>query len=156
MLRKTLVAIVALLLLCASAQATTLLSTSVTTAVTAAVTTPLQLRATAPNIVLQGTFTWGSGGTTADAWVQTSVDGGTTWIDVANFHFDTTSARFLFNLTTGSVASEYTATDGTLTANTAVSGIIGNLWRVKFTTTGTYADSTTLRVDAFARGLTAQ
>ena len=109
----------------------------------------------ATNMALQGTFTYGSGGTSADAYVQTSLDGGTTSVDVANFHFTTSSQRFTYNLFSGTpVTSEYTPTDGALTANTAKDGLFGNYWRVKYVTTGTYAGSTTLRVDAITNGLT--
>lgn len=109
------------------------------------------------SVILQGNFTYGSGGTSVDAWVQTSLDGGSTWEDVANFHFTTSSQRFIYNLNSGtSVTTEYTPTDGTLAANTSKDGIIGNLWRVKFTSVGTYAGGTTLRVDMIADGLTAQ
>ncbi len=107
------------------------------------------------NMALQGTFTYGSGGTSADAYVQTSFDGGNTWIDVANFHFTTSSQRFTYNLYSGTpVASEYTPTDGSLTANTAKDGQFGNYWRVKYVTVGTYSGGTTLRIDAIANGLT--
>jgi hypothetical protein len=138
---------------------TTLLSTTITTAVTAQVTTPLQLREVqgnmAQSIGLQGNFTYGSGGTTADAWVQTSFDGGNSWCDVANFHFTLSSKRYFFNLSSLTpVTTEATPTDGALAANTANDGTIGQLWRVKYSSSGTYAGSTTLRVDANALGLT--
>ena len=140
---------------------TTLANLAITTAVAAQTTTALQARPgpggqRAPDsVVLQAVFTYGSGGTSADAWVQTSIDGGATWIDVANFHFTTSSAKFLFNLNSStSVTTEYTPTDGTLTANTAKDGILGNLLRVKYTTVGTYAGNTTLKVDANMDGLT--
>jgi len=161
-MRRLAIAFVALLALCAPVKAAALLgTTTITTAVTALVTTPLQLRAKGGtytnNIILQGTFTWGSGGTSADAWVQTSFDGGTTWVDVANFHFTGASARFIYNLSSLTpVTTEYVPTDGTLTANTSKDGVVGGLWRVKYTTVGTYAGGTTLRVDAYANGLTAQ
>jgi hypothetical protein len=88
--------------------------------------------------------------------VQTSLDGGGTWVDVANFHFTTASARFVFNLSSATpVTTEYVPTDGSLAANTAKDGILGPLWRVKYTTVGVYAGNTNLRVDAFANGLTA-
>jgi hypothetical protein len=152
-------ALVAWLALAAAAHAAALVNVGVTTAVTAALSPMLQVRsqsALPTNMVLQGTFTYGSGGTSADAWVQTSLDGGTTWTDVANFHFTTASARFIYNLSSAtSFTTEYIPTDGTLTANTAHDGIIGPLWRVKYTTVGVYAGSTTLRVDAFTNGLTA-
>lgn len=113
-------------------------------------TTPIQFREGRPdNLAIQGNFTYGSGGTTMDAWVQSSLDGGNTWIDVCNFHFTTASARFVFNLSAlTAVTAEYTPTDGTLAANTAKDGILGNLYRAKWTSVGTYAGGTTLSLDA--------
>ena len=126
---------------------------SITTALTAAVTQALQTKDGNPEaVLLQANFTYGSGGTTASAWVQTSVDQGVTWIDIANFSFTTASARTTFNLSALTpVTTQYTPTDGSLTANTAKDGQIGNLFRVKTTTTGTYV-GTTLRIDAVVRG----
>lgn len=98
-------------------------------------------------VSLEASFTYGSGGTTADYWVQTSLDGGNTWIDVANFHFALASAKFVYNLSSlTAVGTEYTPTDGTLTANTSKDGILGSLWRVKSTTVGTYAGGTTISI----------
>lgn len=165
-MRSTLTRLLALaaiaLALVAPARATALLNVGVTTAVTAQLSGTFQLRgspgqAVLPtNVTLQGSLTYGSGGTTADAWVQTSLDGGGTWTDIANFHFTTASARFQFNLSSSTpVTTEYTPTDGSLAANTAKDGIIGPQFRVKYTTVGTYAGGTTLRIDAFANGLTA-
>ena len=144
----------------APARAVSLLDVRVTTPAAAQVSPTFHLRAPsgqtpAANLLLQGMFTYSSGGTSADAWVQTSIDGGTTWTDVANFHFTKSSARFLYNLSsTTPVSGEYTPTDGTLAPNTAKDGLIGPLWRVKYTIVGTYGDGTTLRVDAFAQGVT--
>lgn len=140
---------------------TTLLNIPITTAVSAQTTSTFQLRpgpggALPTNLALQANFTYGSGGTSADAYVQTSLDGGTTWVDAAEFHFTTSSARVLYNLNSSTpVTTQYAATDGTLSANTAKDGIFGSMWRVKYTTVGTYAASTNLRIDAFANGLTA-
>lgn len=134
---------------------TILLNATITTAVTASVTTPEQFRDGNPeSAIIQGTFTYGSGGTTADAWVQTSIDEGGTWIDVANFHFLLASKRFLFNLSalTSVTTQNSTTTDGTMAANTSLDGFLGPLWRVKYTTTGTYAGGTILRVDVAPRG----
>jgi hypothetical protein len=150
-----------LLALVAPARATPLLNVSVAGAVTAQVGSTFQLRGPGQvvlptNVTLQGNFTYGSGGTTADAYVQTSLDGGGTWTDVAEFHFTTSSARFVYNLNSSTpVTTEYTPTDGSLSANTSKDGVVGPQWRVKYTTTGTYAGGTTLRIDAFANGLTA-
>lgn len=164
MRKAALVRLVALALtwlaLAAPASAAQLLLKTVTTAQAAQVSSSFQLRsspgqsALPTSVTLQGTFTYGSGGTSADAWVQTSLDGGGTWTDVANFHFTTSSARFVYNLSSATpVTTEYTPTDGTLGANTAKDGVIGPVWRVKYTTVGTYAGGTALRIDAFANGI---
>jgi hypothetical protein len=102
-------------------------------------------------LTIQAVFTYGSGGTTAKAWVQTSVDDGTTWVDIANFAFTTSSARRLYTLTRAAVTSIATPSDGTLADNTAVNGFLGTLYRVKLTTTGTYAGDTTLVITADGR-----
>ncbi len=133
---------------------TILLNANITTAVTAAVTTTEQFRDGDPqSAVIQGNFTYGSGGTTADAWVQISADEGATWADIANFHFTTASARFFYNLSALTpITAQYTPTDGTLAANTSKDGLLAPQWRVKYTTVGTYAGNTVLRVDVAPRG----
>ena len=138
---------------------TILVNLPITTALSATRTSPLQFRAPrqmATNVLLWAVFTYGSGGTTADAYVQTSIDG-TNWIDVANFHFTTSSGKALFNLYSGTAhTTQLTSfTDGSLTANTSLDGVVGNLWAVKYVTTGTYAGGTILRVDMISNGLTA-
>jgi hypothetical protein len=94
-------------------------------------------------LTLQANFTYGSGGTSVDAWVQTSLDGGETWIDITNFHFTTASARKLANVNAEtSVTSEYTPTDGSLSpAGAVVDGILCDALRVKYTVVGTYVAS---------------
>ena len=83
---------------------TALLNVPVTTAVTAQLGPVLQIRSrNAPwptLITLQGSLTYTSGGTTAKAWVQTSLDGGTNWFDLACFSFTTAAAVKVFNLNT--------------------------------------------------------
>jgi hypothetical protein len=125
-----------------------LLTLTITGALAATATAPVKLLGAPRNLAVQGTFTYGSGGTTTDAYLQTSLDGGATWIDIANFHFSTASARFVFNLNGQTpVTTEYTPTDGSLTANTAKDGILGPWLRIKYASTGTYAGNTTLAVD---------
>jgi hypothetical protein len=135
-----------------------LLNLPITVAVGPLVTNNFQLRGGPGGVgnltmLLQGNFTYGSGGTTADAWVQTSLDGGATWTDVANFHFLLASARKALNLSSLTVVASFAPSDGTLAADTVKDGILGSLWRCKFTTTGTYAGGTVMRVDAIANGL---
>ena len=84
------------------ASATTLSANTITTAGTVT-STPIQTKDWAPeNVSIQCNFTYGSGGKSADAYVQTSVDGGTTWIDLAECSFATTTARKGYNLSTTS------------------------------------------------------
>jgi hypothetical protein len=42
-----------------------------------------------------------------------------------------------------------------LAANTCKDGLLNNMYRAKFTTTGTYAGNTTVRIDLMTDGLTA-
>lgn len=134
-----------------------LLNVIVTTAVTNAVSPSKQWRRPGlekPNSVLiQGNLVYGSGGTSINAWVQTSVDGGASWNDVANFSFTTASSRGLFNVSSLTPAiAPIVPTDGTLPANTAKDSIVGDWWRVKYTTVGTYAGNTQLIVDMSGGG----
>lgn len=99
------------------------------------------------SLFIQGSFVYGSGGSSVDAWVQTSFDGGNSWWDVAQFSFVQTTARRGYNLSALTPkASILTPTDGALSANTSVDGIIGPLWRVKYTSVVLYA-ATTLIID---------
>jgi hypothetical protein len=102
------------------------------------------------SLLLEANFNAGNGdGTTVDAYVQSSADGGATWFDIANFHFTTASAKKAFNLVAGTpVTSISTPTDGSLSANTAVDGLIGDALRVKWASTGTYTGSASLTVTA--------
>lgn len=135
-------------------QAITLLAaTTITSAVTAEVTTPVAGLVGMQSVSMQATFAWGSAGTTAKAWVQTSFDGGTTWVDIACFAFTTAVARTVHSLRANTaVAANYVATDGSLADNTIKDGLLGDRLRVKYTTTGTYADDTTLAIHAVTKG----
>lgn len=126
-----------------------LAATTITTAVTASLSGTTTIR-NASVLVLQAVFVYGSGGTSAKAWVQTSIDGGTTWFDIASFAFTTASATRLYSLDTTAVTSIYTPTDATLTDNTVKNGLLGDKYRVKYTTTGTYVAATSLTISASA------
>jgi hypothetical protein len=74
-------------------------------------------------MTIQANFTYGSGGTSTDAYLQTSLDGMNTWVDIAEFHFLVASARFIWTLESSLVAAPVqitTPTDGAMTANTAL------------------------------------
>lgn len=101
---------------------------------------------------LQLRLAYGSGGTTVRAYVQTSLDQGTTWIDLACVLFGTASEVAVLNfsgLTPKTTAA--VPTDGAMTDDTAVDGILGDRLRVKVVSTGTYAGSTVLSARASVR-----
>lgn len=101
-------------------------------------------------VAIYANFTYGAGGASVDAYVQTSFDGGTsssTWVDIAQFHFTTSAAIRMFTVSRGAVTSIATPTDGALSANTAVDGFLGSHFRVKWTSSGTYTGATSLKID---------
>ncbi len=131
----------------------TLLNATITTAQSTTTTTADALDLPFHrSLLIQANFTYGSGGTSVDAYVQTSADGGLTWYDVAQFHFLTTSATKLYNLSNRTaVTAIATPTDGALASNTSVDGILGDRLRVKWSSTGTYAGGTNLTITAIPR-----
>jgi hypothetical protein len=126
----------------------TLLSETITAAVSGVTPDAGGTDFYAEYVAIEAVFVYGSGGTNATAYVQTSFDNGVTWCDVASFQFTTASLRRVSALTTGQApaAQAFTPTDGTLAANTVVNGVVGDAWRCKLTTTGTYAGGTTINV----------
>lgn len=92
---------------------------------------------------------YGSGGTSISAKVQTSVDNGTTWLDVARFDFTTATASKAANLSglTAKAVAAYAA----LSAEGVNDGLLGDRLRALITTVGTYAGGTTLEIRASAR-----
>lgn len=123
-------------------------TTTITTAVTGSLSDVYVCREPRLSaLTAQVNFIYGSGGTNATAYLQTSLDDGATWVDIYAFQATTASMKRIVNLTTASaVTTPATPTDGSLTANTVVNGILGNRFRVKYTTTGTYATSTSIAV----------
>lgn len=103
-------------------------------------------------VSLQCRLAMGTGGTTCKVYVQTSLDQGTTWIDIACAAFTTTGAVKVFNLsgltprTTPLVPS-----DGALADDTCVDGILGDRLRARLITSGTYSGAV-LSVRAAVRG----
>jgi len=104
-------------------------------------------------LTCQAALTYGSGGTNVTAYVQTTFDGGVTWVDIVCFQFTTATARAINSVRSAAiVTANYTPTDGSLAANTIKDGLLGDQLRVKYTSTGTYAGNTTLSVTAVAKG----
>ena len=115
-------------------------------------TTPIATALIAPGVVLNGAprnltaqlnFAYGSGGTSLDVYLQTSLDGGATWADIANFHVTTASVRKAINLNGQTpVTTQVPLTDGAIAANTAQDGLLGPRIRAKVLSAGTYVGTT--------------
>lgn len=122
-------------------------------AVAATATTPVTILSGMTYLVAQAKFLYGAGGTTTKAFIQTSLDGGVTWIDIMCFAFTTSAAtKVSAVVATTALTAGITPTDGSLTDNTIVSGLLGDRVRVKYVTTGTYTGATSLEIDAIAKG----
>lgn len=101
---------------------------------------------------IEARFAYGSGGTSVDVYIQTSLDQGSTWIDVAQFRFTTASAAKVVNLSgLTPVTTPVTPTDGAMAQNTCQDGILGDRLRAKVVSVGTYAGATLLALRVNAR-----
>ena len=98
------------------------------------------------SITIEANFVRGSGGGTAKAYVQTSLDGGSNFIDIMCFAFATSSSRKVLNVTRSTaVTADVIPTVGSMTDDTSISGIIGDVIRVQFVSASTvYSGTTTL------------
>jgi len=133
----------------------TLYSATITTAIAGVGQTPVIGLTKTKMLVVEAQFVYGSGGTSADCYVQTSLDGGLTWFDIANFRFTTASlnkvSAVVMNPATPPTVAQAPGS-AALAANTVINGLIGDMFRALITTVGTYAGGTTLRVDMVAKG----
>lgn len=101
-------------------------------------------------LTLSARFAYGSGGTSCKAYVQTRF--GDVWVDIACFAFTTAAAHKVINLSgLTPKTTAVTPTDGALTDDTCVDGVLGDALRLKVISTGTYAGSTLLDVRAACR-----
>ena len=102
---------------------------------------------------IQQKFAYGSGGTNVTAYVQTSFDEGVTWFDVAASRFTTSAATRIYTISSSASAGTASTTpgDAALTVDSTLQGFIGDRFRVKYISTGTYAGATSLTVTAVAK-----
>ena len=95
---------------------------------------------------------YGSGGTTVRAYLQTSFDSGTTWVDIACVLFGVVAKSVVLNFSALTPKlTQVVPTDGTMADDTAIDGIIGDKVRLKVVSTGVYAGSTVLAARLVAR-----
>jgi hypothetical protein len=103
-------------------------------------------------LLVQMRLAYGSGGTSIKAYLQTSLDGGTTPIDIACFTFTTAGAVKVRNLSALTPkTTDVTPSDGALTDDTSVDGVLGTIFRLKVVSVGVYAGSTNLIGSLVAR-----
>ena len=101
-------------------------------------------------ITLSARLAYGSGGTSCYAIVETSLDQGVTWVQIARFDFTTSGLQKLLTVS-GLTPRVAAANAGSLSADTALDGTIGDRLRATVVSTGTYAGSTVLSVRANVR-----
>ena len=95
---------------------------------------------------------YGSGGAAIKAYLQTSLDQGITAIDVACFTFAMASAVKARNISALTPkTADVVPTDGALADDTSVDGVLGDRFRLKIVSAGTYGGSTVLSGRLVAR-----
>jgi hypothetical protein len=119
-----------------------LADTTIGSAVANSMASPIQELEGILAVTIEAKFSYGSGGTNCKVWVQTTLDDGVSWFDIACFAFTTASAIKVVNLSgLTPVTTPITPTDGAMADNTVQDGILGSALRVKFTSTGTYTNT---------------
>ena len=122
-----------------------LAQTTIAEAVTGVVGSTFSVRG-ARYLLIEAIFNYGSGGTNAKFWVQTRVNGGT-WRDIANFAFTTSAAtKWSAVHKDTALAAAIAASDAALADDTILNGMLGDEIRIKYTTTGTYAGATNIKI----------
>lgn len=80
-----------------------------------------------------------AGGTSIDAFLQTTFDDGLTWQDVANLQVLAANVKRVAAVNKYiAAAAGLVASDGALAVNTVVNGLFGIKWRVKLVVVGAY------------------
>lgn len=130
-----------------------LCNVGITTALTGSAQAAVSGFGTPIALSIQVRFTYvASAATSVTARIQTTLDGGTTWVDIAAVGFTTASALKGVNVSgLVSVTTPASLLDGSLTSNTVQEGFLGDEYRVKIDSVGTYGSGTQLAVDVFAR-----
>lgn len=97
-------------------------------------------------------FAYGSGGTSLKAYVQTSFDQGSTWVDIGCATFAQASATRILNFSALTPKTTAVApSDGALADDTAIDGLLGDRLRIKGVVVGTYGGDSLLSARLVAR-----
>lgn len=100
-------------------------------------------------LACQATFTRAGGGTTCDVFIQTSLDNGSTWIDIIQFALATTTVTKISAVRSSiAMAANVTPTDGALTDNTILDGLLGDRIRAKTVVVGSYSGASALELNS--------
>jgi len=111
------------------------------------ITTPLVAVVQTPTVNLDGMsaatiyaeLLGATGGTSVSALVQSTMDGGVTWLDVARFDF--TAAAKKWCVLQG-IAAKAVATYAALAAEGVNDGLLGNQFRAIISSVGTFSNTT--------------
>lgn len=95
-------------------------------------------------LTVQLDWRYGSGGTLLKAYLQTSLDGGNTWVDIACFAPANANTKKVLNFSALTPVAPVDPTDGAMADNTRLDGILGDRVRLRVISTGTYAGNSLL------------
>lgn len=99
------------------------------------------------SLTAQFRLEWGGAGSVIKCYLQTTLDDGEVPIDIGCVTFATAAKTVLYAFTKIPVLTAVVPTNGALADDTAINGLLGPKFRVRFTSTGTaYTGSTVLTV----------
>ncbi len=102
-------------------------------------------------LAILANFGYGSGGTACKVYIQTSLDSGANWIDIACLTFATTAALKVSAVRSAiALGASIMPTDGSLGDDSIKDGLLGDRIRAKIVATGTYAGASSITVSAVA------
>lgn len=90
-------------------------------------------------------FTYGSGGTSLKVIIETSLDQGTTWLEVHRAAFTTAGGQRIVNVS-ALTPKTTPLTPAALSDDTVMDGVFGDRWRAKKIVVGTYAGNSSVSV----------
>ncbi len=101
-------------------------------------------------LTFQANFTWAAGGTTVKVDLETSLDQGLSWLPICRLAFATSSAMKVVNVS--GLTPKISAVVPAVPADDAcVDGILGDRFRVRITSAGTYTGNSFISTRASVR-----